>query len=74
MTILSSNQIAYLNRAMTDGKGLIEIGELARGLGKQKGNVIRKLEGMFPESYLFNLKKYKEVSIGVHGQTRKVET
>lgn len=53
---LSANQIAYLSRAMSDGKGLIEIGELARGLGKQKGNVIRKLEGMFPEDWLFKLK------------------
>ena len=32
---LSANQIAYLSRAMSDGKGLIEIGELARGLGKR---------------------------------------
>ncbi|MHC1902693.1 hypothetical protein LC177_16165 [Escherichia coli] len=52
---LSSNQIAYLNRAMTDGKGLIEIGELARGLGKQKGNVIRKLESNFPPEQLFKM-------------------
>lgn len=71
---LSANQIAYLSRAMSDGKGLIDIGELARGLGKQKGHVIRKLEGMFPESYLSKMEKYKEVSIGVHGQTRKVKT
>ncbi|EIM3524772.1 TPA: hypothetical protein RG707_004624 [Serratia liquefaciens] len=74
MTILSSNQIAYLNRAMTDGKGLIEIGELARGLGKQKGNVIRKLEGMFPESYLFNLKNRLVIPNGGNGATREVET
>ncbi|WP_240472539.1 hypothetical protein [Pectobacterium brasiliense] len=53
---LSGNQITFLRRAMADGKGLIEIGELAMGLGKQKGNVIRKLEGMFPAEYLFNLK------------------
>lgn len=53
---LSANQIAYLSRAMSDGKGLIEIGELARGLGKQKGNVIKKLERIFSEERLLKLK------------------
>lgn len=46
---LTTNQAAYLTRAMTTGGGLIELGELAKGLGKQKGNVVRKLESMFPE-------------------------
>ncbi|HGW6118435.1 hypothetical protein ACUNEK_05550 [Serratia sp. IR-2025] len=54
---LSVNQIAYLNRAMTDGKGLIEIGELARGLGKQKGHVIRKLEKSFDAHELSKMER-----------------
>ncbi|CAI0817122.1 hypothetical protein [Serratia quinivorans] len=49
---LTANQTAYLRRAMTEGNGLIEIGELAKSLGKQKGHIIRKLEGMFPQSLL----------------------
>lgn len=61
---LSSNQIAYLNRAMTDGKGLIEIGELARGLGKQKGNIIRKLESNFPPEQLFKMKTVRLFQMG----------
>lgn len=71
---LSSNQIAYLNRAMTGGKGLIEIGELARGLGKQKGNVIRKLESNFPPEQLFKMKNRSVISNGGNGATREVET
>lgn len=35
---LSANQIAYLNRAMSDGNGLIEIGELARGAYYREGD------------------------------------
>jgi len=73
MKHLSSNQIAYLNRAMTDGEGLIEIGELARGLGKQKGNVTRKLEGMFPEDWLFKLKTQKVITSG-KGRAQEIET
>ncbi|AVQ88161.1 hypothetical protein C7R88_13250 [Plesiomonas shigelloides] len=71
---LSSNQIAYLNRAMTDGKGLIEIGELARGLGKQKGNVIRKLESNFPPEQLFKMKNRLVIPNGGNGAKREVET
>ena len=71
---LSSNQIAYLNRAMTDGKGLIEIGELARGLGKQKGNIIRKLESNFPPEQLFKMKNRSVIPNGGNGATREVET
>ncbi|WP_210511754.1 hypothetical protein [Pantoea ananatis] len=56
MKHLSSGQIAYLNRAVTDGEGLIEIGELAKGLGKQKGNIIRKLENSFDDDQLFKMK------------------
>ncbi|WP_431646761.1 hypothetical protein [Escherichia coli] len=61
---LSANQIAYLNRAMSDGNGLIEIGELARGLGKRPDNVKRKLERIFPEDHLLNLRKRYKASIG----------
>ncbi|MFP1890393.1 hypothetical protein ACLEEJ_03390 [Lonsdalea quercina] len=74
MSILSSNQIAYLNRAMTDGKGLIEIGELARGLGKQKGNIIRKLEKAFSNEQLFKMKNRIVISNGSNGAQRTVET
>lgn len=61
---LSANQIAYLNRAMSDGNGLIEIGELARGLGKRPDNVKRKLERIFPEDHLLNLRKRYKAPIG----------
>ncbi len=70
---LSANQIAYLNRAMSDGKGLIEIGELARGLGKRPDNVKRKLERIFPEDHLLNLRKRYKASIG-KGASREIET
>ncbi|MRS14219.1 hypothetical protein GJV06_04860 [Enterobacteriaceae bacterium RIT691] len=53
---LSTNQIAYLHRAMSDGKGLIEIGELARGLGKRPDNVKRKLERIFPGEHVLKLR------------------
>lgn len=71
---LSANQIAYLNRAMSDGKGLIEIGELARGLGKQKGNVIKKLERIFSEERLLKLKNRSLVPNGGNGAMREVST
>ena len=74
MKQLSVNQIAYLNRAMTDGKGLIEIGELARGLGKRKGNVITKLERIFSEERLLNLRNRTLISNGGNGAMREVET
>ena len=70
---LSGNQITFLRRAMADGKGLIEIGELAMGLGKQKGNVIRKLEGMFPAEYLFNLKN-SYIKPVANGASRSIKT
>ncbi len=70
---LSANQIAYLNRAMSDGNGLIEIGELARGLGKRPDNVKRKLERIFPEDHLLNLRKRYKASIG-KGASREIET
>ena len=44
---LTTMQAAYLTRAMTTGGGLIELGELAKGLGKQKAHVVRKLEANF---------------------------
>ena len=73
MSILSSNQIAYLNRAMSDGEGLIEIGELARGLGKRPDNVKRKLEGMFPEDWLLKLRTQKVITSG-KGRIQTIET
>lgn len=60
-------------RAMSDGKGLIEIGELARGLGKRPDNVKRKLERIFPEDHLLNLRKRYKASIG-KGASREIET
>ncbi len=64
--ILVSGYSAQL-RAMSDGKGLIEIGELARGLGKRPDNVKRKLERIFPEDHLLNLRKRYKASIGKGG-------
>lgn len=60
---LSTNQIAYLHRAMTDGEGLIELGELAKGLGKQKGHVVRKLEANFNKEHLSKM----ETCLTVYG-------
>lgn len=70
---LTTNQAAYLTRAMTTGGGLIELGELAKGLGKQKGNVVRKLESMFPDEHLFKLKSSYLQSVG-NGGNREVST
>ncbi|EHD2908041.1 hypothetical protein NO793_003724 [Escherichia coli] len=70
---LTTNQAAYLTRAMTTGGGLIELGELAKGLGKQKGNVVRKLESMFPEDWLFKLKTQTLVISG-KGREQYVQT
>lgn len=70
---LTTMQAAYLTRAMTTGGGLIELGELAKGLGKQKGNVVRKLESMFPNEHLFNLKSSYLQSVG-NGGNREVST
>ncbi|HGN0240654.1 TPA: hypothetical protein ACKRJR_000215 [Proteus mirabilis] len=44
---ITSNQEAFLTRAIKSGEGRIEIGELATALGKQKGHMIRKLEKSF---------------------------
>lgn len=69
---LTTNQAAYLTRAMTTGGGLIELGELAKGLGKQKGNVVRKLESMFPNEHLFKLKSSYLQSVGNGGNHKNV--
>lgn len=53
---LSTNQVAFLTRALKEGGGNIELGELAKVLGKQKGNVLRKFESSFPEEHLFKMK------------------
>lgn len=53
---LSTNQVAFLTRALKEGGGNIELGELAKALGKQKGNVLRKFESSFPEEHLFKMK------------------
>jgi len=62
MKQLSVNQIAYLNRAMTDGEGLIEIGELAKGLGKQKGHIVKKLQKSFDDTELSKMER-SEISM-----------
>lgn len=53
---LTTNQAAYLTRAMTTGGGLIELGELAKGLGKRKDNVVRKLEANFDKEHLLKMR------------------
>lgn len=63
MTILNTNQTAYLTRAIKDGKGLIEIGEFAQGLGKQKGHVVRKLEKSFSAEQLSKMETCKTVTV-----------
>ncbi|EPC9792057.1 hypothetical protein ACR3Z7_005269 [Klebsiella variicola] len=70
---LSANQIAYLSRAMSDGKGLIDIGELARGLGKQKGHVIRKLEKAFSAEQLSKMETCKTVTVN-NGASQTIST
>ncbi|EGB9135746.1 hypothetical protein H8O99_000151 [Escherichia coli] len=66
---LTTMQAAYLTRAMTTGGGLIELGELAKGLGKQKGHVVRKLESNFDPSLL---SKMESKEIQVTGLSRSV--
>lgn len=63
---LSTSQIAYLHRAMSDGEGLIEIGEFARGLGKQKVHIIKKLEKAFDKEWLSKMETHFEVMGGKH--------
>ncbi|MEN4239148.1 hypothetical protein [Serratia marcescens] len=71
---LSDNQIAYLQRALSAGEGLIEIGELARGLGKQKGHVIRKFESSFDEYLLSKMENRLVIPNGGNGAAREVKT
>lgn len=56
MNTLSLGQIALITTDATKNNGAIEIGILAKALGKQKGNMVRKLEGMFPEALLFKMR------------------
>lgn len=70
---LTVGQTAYLSRAVTEGNGLIEIGELAKGLGKQKGHVIRKLEGMFPPDWLSKMETQNQIISG-KGRSQAVKT
>jgi len=74
MTILNTNQTAYLTRAIKDGKGLIEIGEFAQGLGKQKGHVVRKLEKSFSAEQLSKMENRTLISNGGNGAQREVST
>lgn len=69
---LTTMQATYLTRAMTTGGGLIELGELAKGLGKQKGHVVRKLESNFDPSLLSKMES-KEIQVTGFGQ-REVST
>ncbi|CAI0917986.1 Uncharacterised protein [Serratia marcescens] len=70
---LTVSQTAYLRRAVTDGNGLIELGELAKGLGKRKGNIIRKLEDSFPEERLLKMRT-RYLQQGGNGAKQTVET
>lgn len=49
------------------------LGALAKGLGKQKGHVIRKLEGSFSQEHISNLESSYLQTIG-NGATREVLT
>lgn len=61
---LTTMQAAYLTRAMTTGGGLIELGELAKGLGKQKAHVVRKLEANFDKERLSKMETHLTVMGG----------
>ncbi|EPR0416837.1 hypothetical protein ACUZIQ_002843 [Enterobacter hormaechei] len=63
---LTTMQAAYLTRAMTTGGGLIELGELAKGLGKQKAHVVRKLEANFDKERLSKMETHLTVMGGNH--------
>ncbi|WHT00462.1 MAG: hypothetical protein LZT29_03529 [Pantoea stewartii] len=73
MKHLSSGQIAYLHRAVTDGEGLIEIGELAKGLGKQKGHIVKKLQKSFDKDALSKMES-GYIQKGGKGAQRTVST
>ncbi|HIA3357367.1 TPA: hypothetical protein ACWP47_004265 [Escherichia coli] len=64
---LTTNQAAYLTRAMTTGGGLIELGELAKGLGKQKHHVAAKLKSSFGEEQVAKM----ETCLTVYGNGQK---
>lgn len=59
---------------MSDGKGLIEIGELARGLGKRPDNVKRKLEKAFSAERLLKMRNRSLIPNGGNGAMREVST
>lgn len=63
---LTTNQVAYLTRAMTTGGGLIELGELAKGLGKQKHHVAAKLKSSFDEKRVAKMETHLTVMGGNH--------
>lgn len=63
---LTTMQAAYLTRAMTTGGGLIELGELAKGLGKQKAHLSRKLEANFDKKRLSKMETHLIVMGGNH--------
>lgn len=64
---LTTMQAAYLTRATTTGGGLIELGELAKGLGKQKHHVIAKLKSNFGEEQVAKM----ETCLTVYGNGQK---
>ncbi|CAI1596533.1 hypothetical protein JKX24_01310 [Serratia proteamaculans] len=70
---LTDGQTSYLRRAVTEGNGLIEIGELAKSLGKRKGNLIRKLEDSFSKDALLKMRS-GYLQRGGKGATREVST
>lgn len=71
---LNSGQLAFLATAVNKQGGHIEAGQLAKLLGKQKGNLLRKLRGMFPEEQLFKMKNRSAICNGGNGARREVET
>ncbi|WP_420283208.1 hypothetical protein [Serratia liquefaciens] len=73
ITNLSMNQVAYLQAALKVGDGLIELGSLAKGLGKRKGNLIRKLEDSFPADWLLKMRTQNQVISG-KGRAQVVST
>lgn len=73
MSTLNEMQSGYLVNAITKGEGLIELGELAAGLGKQKGNVTRKLETNFDADALLKMKS-GYIQRGGKGASREVST
>ncbi|MCC4108087.1 hypothetical protein [Serratia ureilytica] len=72
-TGLTQNQVSYLQAAIKGGDGLIELGALAKGLGKRKGNLIRKLEDSFPADWLLKMSTQNQIISG-KGRTQTVST